>query len=120
MAAFVGETARAVVDVRAVVERDLRTGCTAPQGLQTVSPSRTAGPHRGFSIDEAILRNARTLPEGAKERAMSNKDPDKTQPKPEPEPPQQLSDLPPKLVTDEDGKIIKGGPSSHPWFKSLT
>jgi hypothetical protein len=46
---------------------------------------------------------------------MSSKDPDKTQQKPAPEPPQSLSDLP-EVVTDEDGKLIKGGPSGHPWI----
>ena len=49
---------------------------------------------------------------------MSSKDLDKTQ-KPAPEPPQPLSDLP-EVVSDEDGKLIKGGPNGHNWQKPLT
>ncbi len=53
---------------------------------------------------------------------MTSKDSDKTQaqPKPVPEPAQQLSDLPPKDVNVEDGNLIKGGPTTHPWLKPLT
>ena len=50
---------------------------------------------------------------------MSDRDLDKTQAKPVPEAPQQLSDLPPKDVSVEDGKLIKGGPSGHNWQKPL-
>jgi hypothetical protein len=49
---------------------------------------------------------------------MGSKDSDKTQ-KPVPEPPQPLSDLP-EVVTDEDGKLIKGGPKGPSWTKPLT
>ena len=51
---------------------------------------------------------------------MSSKDPDKTEPKPVPDTPQRLSDLPPKAVSDEEGKFVKGGPTGHPWQKPLT
>lgn len=50
---------------------------------------------------------------------MDSKDSDKTQQKPVPEPPKQLSDLP-EVVNDDDGKLIKGGPSGHNWQKPLT
>ena len=46
---------------------------------------------------------------------MSNKDLDKTQQKSVPEPPQPLTDLP-NVVSDEGGKLIKGGPSGNPWI----
>ena len=51
---------------------------------------------------------------------MSRKDRDNTHPNPEPAPPQQLSDLPPKAVTNEDGNLIKGGPKGPAWIKPLT
>ena len=51
---------------------------------------------------------------------MSDKDLDKTPAKPVLEPPRQLTDLPPKDVSVEDGNLIKGGPSGHPWQKLLT
>ena len=51
---------------------------------------------------------------------MRSKDPKDTRQKPVPQPPQPLSDLPPKVVSDDDGERIKGGPSSHPWQKPLS
>ena len=51
---------------------------------------------------------------------MSSKDPNKPEQKPEPEIPGRLSDLPPNVVSDEEGKFVKGGPAGHPWQKPLT
>ena len=51
---------------------------------------------------------------------MSSKDPDKPEQKPVLDTPQQLSDLPPKAVSDEEGAVVKGGPTTHPWQKPLT
>ena len=70
-------------------------------------------------IEEASLRNARPLP-ASEETSMSSKDPDKSEQKPVPETPGRLSDLPPKVVSDEEGKFVKGGPTGHPWQKPLT
>ena len=70
-------------------------------------------------IEEASLRNARPLP-ASEERAMSSTDPNKPVPKPVPDTPQRLSDLPPDVVSDEEGKFVKGGPSGHNWQKPLT
>ena len=49
---------------------------------------------------------------------MSSKEPNKPQQKPVPVPPQPLSDLP-EAVSDEDGRLIKGGPNGHNWQKPL-
>ena len=51
---------------------------------------------------------------------MSSTDPNKPVPKPVPDTPQRLSDLPPNVVSDEEGKFVKGGPSGHNWQKPLT
>ena len=51
---------------------------------------------------------------------MSSKDPDKSEQKPVPETPGRLSDLPPKVVSDEEGKFVKGGPQGSHWQKPLT
>ena len=45
---------------------------------------------------------------------MSRKDSDKTPQKPVPDPPRPSSDLV-KPVSAEEGKLVKGGPSSNPW-----
>ena len=45
---------------------------------------------------------------------MGSKGQEKAQQPPVPEQPKRVSDLP-EVVSDEDGKLIKGGPSSHPW-----
>ena len=51
---------------------------------------------------------------------MNNKDLENTQKKPLPEPAPPLTDLP-NVVSDADGKLIKGGPDAHPWVpKSQT
>ena len=50
---------------------------------------------------------------------MSSHDLNKTQQKPVQEPPKQLSDLP-TVVSDEDGRLIKGGPDTHPWIPKPT
>ena len=51
---------------------------------------------------------------------MSSKDSDKIQQQPAPEPPQQLMDLPPKEVAEQDGNLIRGGPKGPTWRKPLT
>ena len=51
---------------------------------------------------------------------MSSTDPSKSEQKPLPETPGRLSDLPPKAVSDEEGAVVKGGPTSHPWQKPLS
>ena len=51
---------------------------------------------------------------------MSSKDPNKSEQKPVPETPGRLSDLPPNVVSDEEGKFVKGGPTGHNWQKPLT
>ena len=45
---------------------------------------------------------------------MDSNDLDKTQQKSEPEPPRQLRDLP-DVVSEEDAKLIKGGPQGPPY-----
>ena len=51
---------------------------------------------------------------------MSSKDPNKTERKPEPEIPGRLSDLPPNVVSDDEGAVVKGGPTGNNWQKPLT
>ena len=51
---------------------------------------------------------------------MSSTDPNKPVPKPVQDTPQRLSDLPPKVVSDDEGAVVKGGPNGHPWQKPLT
>ena len=41
---------------------------------------------------------------------MSSKDPNKTEQKPVPETPGRLSDLPPKVVSDDEEAVVKGRP----------
>ena len=51
---------------------------------------------------------------------MSTTDPNKTEQKPVPETPKRLSDLPPKVVSDDEGKFVKGGPNGSNWQKPLS
>ena len=82
------------------------------------STFRTTCP-RQFVIDQASPRNARPLP-ASEETSMSSKDPDKSEQKPVPDTPQRLSDLPPKVVSDDEGAVVKGGPRGPTWQKPLT
>ena len=51
---------------------------------------------------------------------MSSNDPNKAEQKPVTDTPQKLSDLPPKAVSDDEGAVVKGGPTTHPWQKPLS
>ena len=51
---------------------------------------------------------------------MSTTDPNKTEHKPVPETPKRLSDLPPKVVSEEEGKFVKGGPTGISWQQPLS
>ena len=95
-----------------------RGGCQRRPVPLALSTFRTTGPPQ-LVIEEASPRNERPLP-ASEETSMSSKDPDKSEQKPVPDIPQRLSDLPPNVVSDEEGKFVKGGPHGPSWQKPLT